>query len=118
MQFDMLERFVWVVLSHRALLLSRLRRLQHHCSAQRFRRRWRGPGARRRWSHDQFASLQLPLTRQPSPALMVLATDLVLIRPVWYESHAEPMAFGGRSRSESPRDTRSDYQTIAHRQAK
>ena len=25
MQFDMLERFVWVVLSHRALLLSRLR---------------------------------------------------------------------------------------------
>ena len=49
------------------------------------------------WSHDQFASLQLPLTRQPSPALMVLATDLVLIRPVWYESHAEPMAFGGRS---------------------
>ena len=26
---------------------------------------------------------------------MVLATDLVLIRPVWYVSHAEPMAFGG-----------------------
>jgi hypothetical protein len=46
---------------HRALLLSRLRPVQHHCSAQRFRRPWRGPGTRRRWSLDQFASLQLPL---------------------------------------------------------